>query len=200
MRSGLGTANILIGGVQEPCGGNPCFGAVRGDHESADHDRRGHAACDDCRLAQDFPARPIRMIVPLTPGSGADIAGRIIGSADRDWKQPVIVENRPGAGGQIGTRRWSRPTPTATRCWCSRPRTRPTPAIYKSLPYDPLKDLVDVAPSADALCHGQRPTARTSRSSADRRRQGQAGRLPFASAGIGTSTHLAAEYIVDLAG
>ncbi|HSU78616.1 MAG TPA: tripartite tricarboxylate transporter substrate binding protein, partial [Burkholderiales bacterium] len=52
----------------------------------------------------EYPAKPIRLIVPLTPGSGADIAGRIIGQRlNEHWKQPVIVENRPGAGGQIGT-------------------------------------------------------------------------------------------------
>ena len=54
--------------------------------------------------AQDYPTRAIRMIVPLTAGSGADIAGRIIAKYLSDvWHQPVIVENRPGAGGQIGT-------------------------------------------------------------------------------------------------
>src|SRR6478609_531755 len=54
--------------------------------------------------AQEYPTKTVRMIIPLTPGSGADIAGRIIAARmSEHWKQPVIVENRPGAGGQIGT-------------------------------------------------------------------------------------------------
>ena len=55
-------------------------------------------------MAQDYPNKPIKFIVPLTPGSGADIAGRIVAKHLTDiWKQPIVVENRPGAGGQIGT-------------------------------------------------------------------------------------------------
>src|SRR5260370_409000 len=55
-------------------------------------------------IAQNYQNHPIRMIVPLTAGSGADIAGRIVGKyLSEAWHQPVVVENRPGAGGQIGT-------------------------------------------------------------------------------------------------
>src|SRR5438093_2287141 len=62
------------------------------------------AAATTAVWAQDYPVRPIRMIVPLTAGSGADIAGRIIGKyLNEAWHQPVVVENRPGAAGQIGT-------------------------------------------------------------------------------------------------
>jgi len=54
--------------------------------------------------AQDYPNRAIKVIVPLTPGSGADIAGRIVTKyMTAGLGQPVVVENRPGAGGQIGT-------------------------------------------------------------------------------------------------
>jgi len=66
--------------------------------------------------AQDYPTRAIRVIVPLTPGSGADIAGRIVAKYMSDaFRQPVLVENRPGAGGIIGTQAMLNGTPTATR-------------------------------------------------------------------------------------
>ena len=63
------------------------------------------AAAAGSAAAQDYPNRPIRMIIPLTPGSGADIAGRIIGRYLNDaWHQPVIVENRPGEIGRASCR------------------------------------------------------------------------------------------------
>ena len=52
----------------------------------------------------NYPNKTVKMIVPLTPGSGADIAGRIVAkNLSESWKQPVIIENRPGAGGLVGT-------------------------------------------------------------------------------------------------
>src|SRR5262249_34231392 len=93
-----------------------------------------------------YPAKPIRLIVPLTPGSGADIAGRIIGQRlNEHWKQPVIVENRPGAGGQIGTAAVVKAEPDGYTLLVQSSSHAANPAIYKSLPYDPVKDLADVA-------------------------------------------------------
>ncbi len=57
-----------------------------------------------CAQAQEYPTKTMRLIVPLSTGAGADIAARLIAQRmSEHWKQPVIVENRPGAGGQIGT-------------------------------------------------------------------------------------------------
>src|SRR5262245_10132253 len=97
-------------------------------------------------LAQDYPTRPIRMIVPLTAGSGADIAGRIIGkSMNEAWQQPVVIENRPGAGGQIGTQAVIKSDADGHTLLVQSASHAANSAIYKNLPYDPLKDLVDVA-------------------------------------------------------
>ena len=86
------------------------------------------------------------MVVPLTPASGADIAGRIVGRQLQDmWKQTVLIDNRPGAGGQIGTQIVVRATPDGHTLLVQSSSHTVNPAIYKNLPYDSLKDLADVA-------------------------------------------------------
>src|ERR1044072_4959993 len=93
-----------------------------------------------------YPARPVRMVVPLTPASGADIAARIVGRQLTDlWKQTVVVDNRPGAGGQIGTQLVVRAAPDGYTLLVQSSSHAVNPAIYKNVPYDSLKDLTDVA-------------------------------------------------------
>jgi tripartite-type tricarboxylate transporter receptor subunit TctC len=154
-------------------------------------------------LAQEYPTKPIRLIVPLTPGSGADIAGRIIGQRlNEHWKQPVIVENRPGAGGQIGTAAVVKAEPDGYTLLVQSSSHAANPAIYKSLSYDPLKDLADVA------ILGRTPYVMVSAGNGPYQSlkdliaaaKAKPGEIPFASAGVGTSTHLAAEYLIALAG
>jgi tripartite-type tricarboxylate transporter receptor subunit TctC len=150
--------------------------------------------------AQEYPTKPIRIIVPLTPGSGADIAGRIIAARmSEHWKQPVLVENRPGAGGQIGTSAVVKAEADGHTLLVQSSSHSANPAIYKSLPYDPQKDLADVA------ILGKTPYVMVSREYKSLKTllddaKKKPGRLAFASAGVGTSTHLAAEYLVGLAG
>jgi tripartite-type tricarboxylate transporter receptor subunit TctC len=151
---------------------------------------------------QQYPSKAIRIIVPLTPGSGADIAGRIIGQRlNEHWKQPVVVENRPGAGGQIGTAAVVKAEPDGHTLLVQSSSHAANPAIYKSLPYDPLKDLADVA------ILGKTPYVMVSAGNGAYKSlkalieaaKAKPGEIPFASAGIGTSTHLAAEYLIALA-
>src|SRR5216684_1753617 len=161
------------------------------------------AAASAAAVAQDYPTRTIRMIVPLTPGSGADIAGRIIARYMSDaWHQPVVVENRPGAGGQIGTQAVAKSDPDGHMLLVQSASHAANSAIYKNLPYDPLKDLIDVAllgitpyvmvTSPDGPYQSLQALIDAAKA--------KPGDVPFASAGVGTSTHLAAEYVVDLAG
>ena len=153
--------------------------------------------------AQEYPTKTIRIIIPLTPGSGADIAGRIIAQRmNEHWKQPVIVENRPGAGGQIGTAAVVKAEGDGHTLLVQSSSHSANPAIYKTLPYDPQKDLADVA------ILGKTPYVMVSAGNGPYKSvkalieaaKAKPGELPFASAGIGTSTHLAAEYVVGLAG
>lgn len=161
------------------------------------------AAASTAAAAQDYPTKPIRFIVPLTPGSGADIAGRLVGKyMSEAWKQPVVVENRPGAGGQIGTQAVVKADPDGYTLLVQSSSHAANPAIYKVLPYDPLKDTVDVA------LLGRTPYVMVTQANGPYRNlrqlidaaKAKPGDLPFASAGIGSSTHLAAEYAVSLGG
>ncbi|HEY5899439.1 MAG TPA: tripartite tricarboxylate transporter substrate binding protein [Burkholderiales bacterium] len=153
--------------------------------------------------AQEYPTKTVRIIVPLTPGSGADIAGRIIAQRmGEHWKQPVIVENRPGAGGQIGTSAVVKAEADGHTLLVQSSSHSANPAIYKQLPYDAQKDLADVAilgktpyvmvTSANGPYKSLKELIEAARA--------QPGTIPFASAGIGTSTHLAAEFLLALAG
>jgi len=153
--------------------------------------------------AQDYPSKAVRLIVPLTPGSGADIAGRIVAKYLGDaWKQPVLVENRPGAGGQIGTQAVVKSDADGYTLLVQSASHAANPAIYKSLPYDPLKDLADVAilgitPYVMVTARGGAyPTLKALIDAA----KAKPGEIPFASAGVGSSTHLAAEYVAQVAG
>ena len=153
--------------------------------------------------AQEYPTKPIRIIVPLSAGAGADIAARIIGQRmNEHWKQPVIVENRPGAGGQIGTSAVVKAEADGHTLMVQSSSHAANPAIYKSLPYDSAKDLVDVA------ILGKTPYVMVSAGSGPYRSlkalleaaKAKPGEIAYSSAGLGTSTHLAAEYLTGLAG
>lgn len=161
------------------------------------------ATASTAAVAQDYPVRAIRMIVPLTPGSGADIAGRIIAKYLSDaWHQPVIVENRPGAGGQIGTQVVAKAEPDGYTLLVQSASHAANSAIYKSLPYDPLKDLTDVAllgVTPYVMVTAPNGPYKSLKALVDAAKASP-GNIPFASAGVGSSTHLAAEYVVDLAG
>ena len=94
--------------------------------------------------AEVFPERPVRVVVPLTAGSGADIAGRIVGRALTEvWKQSVVADNRPGAGGQIGTQMVVRANADGYTLMAQSASHAANPAIYEKLPYDSLRDLAD---------------------------------------------------------
>ena len=95
--------------------------------------------------AQWNPARPIRIVVPYPPGGTTDVLGRVAAErlAER-WKQPVIVENRPGATGNIGADLVAKSAPDGYTLLVMPLDIAINPALYKNLPYDARKDLAPV--------------------------------------------------------
>ena len=152
--------------------------------------------------AANYPNKTVKMVVPLTPGSGADIAGRIVAkSLAETWKQPVIIENRPGAGGLLGTGVVVNSDPDGYTLLVQSASYAANPAIYKKLPYD-LKSLTDVnilGSSPYALIVSAESPYKSLKDLINAAKA-KPGDIPFASAGVGSSTHLAAEYFNQTAG
>ena len=96
--------------------------------------------------ASAYPDKPVRLIVPFPPGGVTDIAARVIGQKlSEQWKQQVIVENRPGAGGIIGVDQAVRsPADGYTLLMATNGEFTINPALYAKLPYDPQKDVVPI--------------------------------------------------------
>ncbi len=93
--------------------------------------------------AQGFPAKPVRIIVPFPPGGAVDTVGRMVGAKlGEAWKQPVLIENRPGAGGVIGADVVAKSAPDGHTALLATIAQAVTPSTYRKLPYDPHKDLV----------------------------------------------------------
>ena len=99
------------------------------------------------RAADAWPTRPVRIVVPFTPGGSTDILGRAIARELQDvLGQPFIVENKPGAGGSIGAAEAARAEPDGRTLLMGHIGTLAVnPALYPRLPYDPLKSFVPVA-------------------------------------------------------
>jgi len=153
--------------------------------------------------AQGFPEGPVKLVVPLTAGSGADTAGRALAQAlGRLWKQTVVVDNKPGAGGLIGTAAVVNAEATGHTLLVQSVSYAVNPAIFKKLPYDPLKSLVDVsligATPYVLVTAPDSPYATLKDLVAAAK--AQPGTLPYASVGVGSSTHFAAEYLAQATG
>ena len=95
-----------------------------------------------CSAAEPYPSKPIRIIVPFGPGSASDVIARTFGKYLQDqWKQPIVVENRPGANGVIGTEMLSNTTPDGYTLGFATNSTHAAAAyLFKELPYNPIED------------------------------------------------------------
>src|SRR5262249_7699791 len=103
------------------------------------------AAC--AALAQDWPGKAIRLIVPFAPGGATDIPARLLAPKLQEaLGQPVVVENRPGAGGIVGIQAAAQAAPDGyTMLVATNGELVMNPSIYPKLPYDPFKDFVPIS-------------------------------------------------------
>lgn len=152
--------------------------------------------------AQAYPAKPIRWIVPSSAGGGSDVLARIVGPRlTQAWGQQVVVENRPGAGGIIGSELTAKAPPDGYTIVIVAPGYALNPFFYKSLPYDTLKDFERVTVLATApnvlVAHPSVPAQSVKALIALAR--ARPGQLNYASSGRGTGGHLCAELFKDLA-
>src|SRR5215217_167318 len=94
----------------------------------------------------DYPEKPIRIVVPYTPGGTVDILARALGERlTGTWKQPVVIENRPGAGGSIGAESVAKATPDGYTLFLSTNSPLTTNIwLQKSLNYDPVRDFAPI--------------------------------------------------------
>src|SRR5262245_19559853 len=104
-------------------------------------------------LAQSWPARPLRLVIPFAPGGGADIAGRVIGQELNDaLQQPVVIENRAGAGGTIAPNNVAKSPPDGYSLVLGHlGGIAIAPHLYKDLPFDPINDLAPVTLCVNGL-------------------------------------------------
>jgi tripartite-type tricarboxylate transporter receptor subunit TctC len=147
-------------------------------------------------FAQTYPSRPIKFLVPFSAGSGTDIIARTVGEAmSRNVGQPVIVENKPGAGGTIAAAQVARAEPDGYTVLIHSSGHVLNPAIYPNLPYDTLRDLTGVTPLAAMPNVLVVSPARGWKTVGDLVAAAKAkpGQLNYASAGIGSATHMNAE-------
>lgn len=95
--------------------------------------------------AQDYPNRPIRIVVPFAPGGGGDVLGRLVAQKlSEQLKQPVVVDNKPGASTIVGTDLVAKAPPDGYTMLLNVPLIVQTASLYAKLPYDPLNDLLPV--------------------------------------------------------
>jgi tripartite-type tricarboxylate transporter receptor subunit TctC len=153
--------------------------------------------------AQTYPAGPMNMVVPFPPGGGTDILGRAIAQKlNEAWGQPVIVENRAGANGVIGTAHVARSAPDGHTMLIVPGGLAVNPAIRKSLPYDTLKDLAPVTQLASSplvlAVHPSFPPRSVKELVVFAKARPD--QINFGTSGNGSPPHMAAELFKHLAG
>src|SRR5437764_15066651 len=153
--------------------------------------------------AQNYPTKPVHVIISFTPGSSTDIVGRIvIQKLTEIWGQPVVPDNRAGAGGSIGSAAVAKAAPDGYTLLINSNAHSVNPAIYAKLPYDTLKDFTEIAPLAIQPNVFVVPTEAPYKSLADfvSAARAKPAALNIGHAGIGSGTHLTTEKFIAATG
>jgi tripartite-type tricarboxylate transporter receptor subunit TctC len=153
---------------------------------------------------QSFPSKPVRVIVTFPPGGTPDIYGRVMAAElQRIWNQSVVVENRTGAGGTIGTDYVAKAAPDGyTLLFAADASITIAPHLYSKLPYDPVRDLAPIVnvTTGPFVLMANPAFAPNNVKELIALVQTQPGKVSYASSGAGGQQHLAMEYIRTLAG
>jgi tripartite-type tricarboxylate transporter receptor subunit TctC len=153
--------------------------------------------------AQSYPTKPVQVILAFTPGSAVDIVGRIVSARLSEmWGQPVVNDNRSGAGGSIGSAAVARAAPDGYTLLVTSNAHTVNPAIFAHLPYDTLKDFTDIVPFTE------QPNVMVVDADSPYRTLGdlvavakaKPGTINIGHAGIGSGTHLSTEKFIAAAG
>ena len=152
---------------------------------------------------QSFPNKPVRVIISFTPGSSTDIVGRVVmQKVSEYWGQPVIAENRGGAGGSIGSREVATAAPDGYTLLINSTAHSVNPAIYAALPYDTLRDFVEISPLAiqpNVLVVNASSPYKTVADFVNAAKA-KPGSINIGHAGVGSGTHLSTERFIAAAG
>ena len=160
------------------------------------------AALPTAMAQQAWPAKPLRLVVGFAPGGNVDITARTLSPVlSEQLGQPILVENRAGAGGNVGAEVVARSAPDGYTLLLGASSLAVNVSLYSSLPFDPLKDLVAVAPVSNVplvLTVNPRVPAKDAKEYVALART-RKGIITYASAGTGTSNHLTGELFRSVA-
>jgi tripartite-type tricarboxylate transporter receptor subunit TctC len=160
-------------------------------------------ACCGQGLAQAYPTKPVRLIISFTPGSSTDIIGRAVAAKLQEvWGQPVVAENRPGAGGTVGSEFVVRSDPDGYTLLANSSAHAANPGIYKEMRYDTMRDFVNLAllgGGPNVLIVSPESGWKSLKDFVEAAKNSP-GKLNFSSAGIGSGTHFNLEKLKIAAG
>jgi tripartite-type tricarboxylate transporter receptor subunit TctC len=150
--------------------------------------------------AQQYPAKPVRMVVPFAAGGPADLVARLLSAKLTDaWGQPLVVENRGGAGGNIGTAAVARSAPDGYTVLLTTSGFMCNPSLYKDPGYDPFKDFAPVTVVGNSATIVARHPSLPVNSMRDIEQLARTSPVDYATPGIGLAGHLSGELFKTLA-